>query len=135
MDNTKVFFDKWLDKDVMHIYYGILLRHKKWQNNATCDNIDLSASCKLKCPAESGKKHMNSLIGDLWNRKQQMNKLINTDDRKLVTRGKVGRVEDEESKGPNIWWWRETILFVVSRQSNIQMIYYRIVQLILIWYC
>ena len=29
-----------MNKDVLHIYNGILLRHKKEQNNAICRNMD-----------------------------------------------------------------------------------------------
>ena len=29
-----------MDKDVLHIYNGIILGHKKEQNNAICSNMD-----------------------------------------------------------------------------------------------
>ena len=33
--------DKWMDKeDIVHIYNGILLSHKKELNNALCCNMD-----------------------------------------------------------------------------------------------
>ena len=33
--------DRWMDKeDIIHIYTGILLSHKKEWNNTTCSNID-----------------------------------------------------------------------------------------------
>ena len=33
--------DRQMDKeDVVHIYNGILLSHKKEENNATCSNMD-----------------------------------------------------------------------------------------------
>ena len=33
--------DRWMDKDdVVHIYSGILLSHKKEWNNAICSNMD-----------------------------------------------------------------------------------------------
>ena len=33
--------DIWMDKEnVVHIYNGILLSHKKEQNNAICSNMD-----------------------------------------------------------------------------------------------
>ena len=32
--------DRWIDKeDVVHVYNGILLSHKKEQNNAICSNM------------------------------------------------------------------------------------------------
>ena len=37
----KLSIDRWMDKeDVVHIYNGILLSHKKEWNNAICSNID-----------------------------------------------------------------------------------------------
>ena len=32
--------DRWMDKDVVCIYSGMLLSHKKEQNNANCSNMD-----------------------------------------------------------------------------------------------
>ena len=32
--------DRWVDKDVVCIYSGILLSHKKEWNNANCSNMD-----------------------------------------------------------------------------------------------
>ena len=33
--------DKWMDKEnLVHIYNGILFRHKKEWNNAICSNVD-----------------------------------------------------------------------------------------------
>ena len=33
--------NKWMDKeDVVYLYNGILLSHKKEQNNAICSNMD-----------------------------------------------------------------------------------------------
>ena len=32
--------DEWIKKIMVHIYNGILLSHKKGQNNAICSNMD-----------------------------------------------------------------------------------------------
>ena len=41
METTKVFFDRGLEKeDVVCIYNGTLLSHKKRWNTAICDNMD-----------------------------------------------------------------------------------------------
>ena len=32
--------DEWIKEDVVHIYNGILLSHKKTQNNAICSSMD-----------------------------------------------------------------------------------------------
>jgi len=40
MEETSMSIDRWMDKDVIHKYNEILLRHKKEQNNAICSNMD-----------------------------------------------------------------------------------------------
>ena len=41
MATTLVSTNRWMDKeDVVHIYNGILLSHKKGQNFTTCSNMD-----------------------------------------------------------------------------------------------
>ena len=41
--------DKGMDKDVVHIYNGILLSHKKEQNNAICSDMDGLRDYHTKC--------------------------------------------------------------------------------------
>ena len=36
----KLFMDKWMDKDVVQIYKGILPSHRTEWNNVTCSNMD-----------------------------------------------------------------------------------------------
>ena len=41
MEATEMSTNRGMDKeDVVHIYNGILLSHKKHQNNAICSNMD-----------------------------------------------------------------------------------------------
>ena len=40
--------DRGMDKDVVHIYNGILLSHKKGQNNAICRNMDTAREYNTK---------------------------------------------------------------------------------------
>lgn len=40
----------------------------------------------------------------------QTNKLIDTDNRRVISRGEAGWEEDEEGKGSNIWRQEETRL-------------------------
>ena len=41
MKATQMCTNRWMDKeDVLHIYNGILLSHKKEWNNAICSNMD-----------------------------------------------------------------------------------------------
>ena len=36
------------EEDVVHIYNGLLLNHKKEQNNAICSNMDGPGDCHTK---------------------------------------------------------------------------------------
>ena len=50
-------------EDVVHIYSGILLSHKKEQNNAICSNMNLEIVILSEVSqAEKDKYHMISLI-------------------------------------------------------------------------
>ena len=40
MEANKMSIDKWKNKDMVHIYNGLLLSHKKEWNNAIYNNID-----------------------------------------------------------------------------------------------
>ena len=37
--------DRWMDKDVVHIYNGILLSHEKERNCVICRDMDGSRDC------------------------------------------------------------------------------------------
>ena len=37
---TRMYTDKWMDKDVVQVYNGILLSHKTEWNNAIWGNVD-----------------------------------------------------------------------------------------------
>ena len=39
--------DRWMDKDVVHIYNGILFSHKKECNNAICSNMGASLVAQM----------------------------------------------------------------------------------------
>ena len=86
--------DKGVDKeDVIHIYNGILLSHKKEWNNAVCSNMD--------GPRDYHTKWSQRQIYDItymWNLKNDINELIyktETDSQTLKTnlglpKGKCG---------------------------------------------
>ena len=59
--------DKGKDKeDVVHIYNGILLSHKKELNNAICSNMDAARDYHTKwSKSEKDKYHMMSLICEI----------------------------------------------------------------------
>ena len=54
--------DRWMDKDVAHIYNGILLSHKKEWNNAICSNMDATRDYHTKWSKRGKDKYMISLI-------------------------------------------------------------------------
>ena len=39
--------DRWMNKDVVHIYNGRLLSHKKEWNKAMCSNMDGCRDCHM----------------------------------------------------------------------------------------
>ena len=59
------FVNRGMDKEyVVHIYNGIVLSHKKEQNNAICSNMDGPRDCHIDEVSQSEKEkyHMISLI-------------------------------------------------------------------------
>ena len=48
MATVQVSIDKWMDtEDVVYIHSGILISHKKEQNNAICSNMNGLRDCLL----------------------------------------------------------------------------------------
>ena len=46
MEATSMSMDRWMDKeDVVHIYNGILLSHKREQNRVICSDVDEPKVC------------------------------------------------------------------------------------------
>ena len=69
METTETSIDRWVDnEDVVHIYNGILLSHKKEWNNAICSNMEATRDYHIKSEErqkEKGKSHIISLIRGL----------------------------------------------------------------------
>ena len=53
--------NRWMDKDVVHIYNGILFSHKKEWNNAICSNMDGPRDYYTKWSQTEKDKYMISL--------------------------------------------------------------------------
>ena len=68
--------DRWMDKeDVVYIYHGILLSHKKEWNNTICSNLDGSRDYHTKwSKSEKYKYHMIPLLCGIL--KNDTNELI-----------------------------------------------------------
>ena len=54
--------NRWTDKDVIHIYNGILFSHKKERNNAICGNMNEPRECHANWQTKKDKYHMISFI-------------------------------------------------------------------------
>ena len=70
-------WDRWMDKeDVVHIYNGIPLSHKKEWNNAICSNMDGPRDYHTKQSKSEGERQMPYAITYMWNLKYDTNELI-----------------------------------------------------------
>ena len=66
-----------MDKeDVVHIYNGILLSHKKEQNNAICSNTDGPRDCHAESSKSDRERQITYDIACMWNLKNGTNELI-----------------------------------------------------------
>ena len=62
--------DRWMDKeDVVHIYNGILLNHKKEWNNAICSNMNGPRDYHTKWSKSERARQISYDITYMWNLK------------------------------------------------------------------
>ena len=60
--------DRGMDKDdVVHIYNGLLLSHKKEQNNAICSNTDATRDSHAKWNKSDKERQIPYEITNIWN--------------------------------------------------------------------
>ena len=82
-----MFINRWMDKeDVVHIYNGISLSHKKEWNNAICSNIDVPRDCHIEWSKSNRERqilhnmaYMRNLIMiqmNLFTKQKQTHRLI-----------------------------------------------------------
>ena len=50
--------DEWIKKDVVHIFNGILLSHKKEQNCAICSDVDRPRVCHTELSKSEREKQI-----------------------------------------------------------------------------
>ena len=74
METTQVPVDRWMDKDVVHIYNAILLSHKTEWNNAICSNVDGPESIILSEVNQTEKDKYHIIY--MWNLKKKDDKMI-----------------------------------------------------------
>ena len=61
---------------MVHIYNGILLGHKKNQNNAICSNMDGPRDCHTEWSKSDRERQIPYDITYMWNLKYDTNELI-----------------------------------------------------------
>ena len=85
-----------MDKeDVVHIYNGILLSHKKEQNNAICSNMDGPRDCHTEWSKSDRERQISYVIAYTWNLKkgykwtylQNRNRVTDVENKLTVTGG------------------------------------------------
>ena len=90
----------WVDKeDVVHIYNGILLSHKKELNSAICSNMDEPRDYHTKWSKSDRERQISYDITCMWNLKkwykwtylQNRNRLTDIENKLMVTKGETGR--------------------------------------------
>ena len=60
--------DRWMDKeDVVHIYNGILLSHRKEQNWVICRDVDGSRDCYTEWSESEREKQISYIKAYMWN--------------------------------------------------------------------
>ena len=70
-------FDKWMDsEDLIHIYSGILLSHRKEKNNAICSNLDTISNSHTKWTKSESERQTLYDITCMWNLKYGTNESI-----------------------------------------------------------
>ena len=69
--------DRWMDKeDMVHIYSGILLCHKKEWNYDIFNNLDGPRDYNTKWSESGRERHLSHDITHMWNLKHDTNELI-----------------------------------------------------------
>ena len=70
--------NRWMDKEnVVHLYNGIVLSHKKEQNNAFCSNMDATRDYHTKWNKSERERQIPYDNTYMWNLKYDTNELIN----------------------------------------------------------
>ena len=63
-------------EDVVHIYNGILLSHKKYWNNAISNNMDATRDYQIKWSKSERERQIPNDISYMWNLKYDTNEAI-----------------------------------------------------------
>ena len=88
-----------MDKeDVVHIYNGILLSHKREQNNAICSNMNGPRNCHTEWNKSDTEREISDDITYMWNffkaykwtYLQNRSRVMDVENKLMVTRGYGG---------------------------------------------
>ena len=97
--------EKWMDKDVVHIYNAILLGHKKEWNSVICSNMDGTRDYHTKW-SESGERQIPYGITSMWNLKYGRNepiykteRLTGRENNFVAAKGEGGRSRTDREVG------------------------------------
>ena len=90
--------DRWMDKeDVVYIYNGILLSHRKGWNNDICSNMDGPRDYHIKWSKSDRERNIIwyplyvwSIKGYKWTYLQKRNRLTDIENKLMVTKGERG---------------------------------------------
>ena len=89
-----------MDKDVVLLYNGILLNHKKEQNNTICHNMDVTRENHANCSQSERERQIPYDTTYMWNPKYNMNKSI---EQNHECRERPGGCQGEKSEGRTGW--------------------------------
>ena len=76
METIYICINRWMDKDVVRIYNGILLNHNKEQNSIICNNTDATGEYHTKWSQSERERQILYDITYMWNLKHNTNELI-----------------------------------------------------------
>ena len=76
METTYKSIDRWTDKDVVHIYNGILLSPKKERNSAICSNLDATRDYHTKWSKSERERQIPYDTAYMWNLKYDTNEPV-----------------------------------------------------------
>ena len=103
MEETKMSINRGTDKeDVVHIYNGILLSHKKEPNCAICRDVDGPRDCHTEWSKSEREKQISYNIVYMWNLEkwyiwtysQSRNRDIDIENKCMDTKGRSGEWDE-----------------------------------------
>ena len=91
-------------EDVVHIYNGLLLTHKKEWNNAVCGNMDEPRDCHTEWSMSDSERQISYNIAYMWNLKKKGYKWTYLQNRNWVTDVKNKLMVTIRERGGGINW-------------------------------